>query len=293
MRIPSILLLLGMSAFSALSQQQEPFDSLVVSERAFAALSLAEGTRAAFLRFLDDSAVVFHPHPVNGKEWWKGRPDRPSTLAWRPEFADVAVSGELGYTSGPWIFTMAQQSDTPAAFGYFVSIWGRRADGEWKVLLDGGIDSERPRSSIREVIRGALSAQPRHSETPMRHGGLLDLLTAERALTDSLNRLGTVGGYRSVAAQDIRLYRTGFFPAIGRDSALALLQRAGNLLRYEVLFYSSSRSGDLGYTYGNYVMAGGGENSESGYFVRIWRSTPEEGIRLALDLLLPLPRTKQ
>jgi ketosteroid isomerase-like protein len=278
---------------SALSQQQGPFDSLVVSEHAFAASSLAEGTRAAFLRFLDDSAIVFHPHPVNGKEWWKARPDRPSTLAWRPEFADVAASGDLGYTSGPWTFTMAQGSETPAAFGYFVSVWGRRADGEWKVLLDGGIESERPRSSIRHVVRGALSAQLSHNETSKHHGGLLDLLTAEHAFSDSLRRLGTVGGYRSVASQDIRLYRTGFFPALGMDSALALLQRAGNDLRCEVLFYSSSRSGDLGYTYGKYVMARGGGDSESGYSVRIWRSTQEEGVRLVLDLLLPLPRTKQ
>jgi ketosteroid isomerase-like protein len=255
-------------------------------------MSAAQGTRAAFLRFLDDSAIVFRPHPVNGKEWLKGRPDRPTMLAWKPEFADVAESGELGYTTGPWILTAAKQSDTPVAYGYFVSVWGTRPDGEWNVLLDGGIECEKPRSSFRDVVRGNVSASHPQDETSVAQRGRLDLLAAESALSDSLNRLGTVGGYRSVAAADIRLYRAGFYPARGRDSALALLQHGNSVLRCEVLFQKASRSGDLGYTYGKYVRAVVGEEAESGYFVRIWRNAEGEGVRLALDLFLPLPPTK-
>ncbi|PYM05340.1 MAG: hypothetical protein DMD82_11400, partial [Candidatus Rokuibacteriota bacterium] len=51
----------------------DPLDSLVASERAFAAMSVQKGMRDAFLEFLADDAIIFRPLPVIGKPIWQAR----------------------------------------------------------------------------------------------------------------------------------------------------------------------------------------------------------------------------
>src|SRR4051812_320240 len=101
--------------------------SLVEAERGFARTSVEKGTREAFLANLADDAVIFHPHPVNGKKWWNDQPVRPGVLSWRPSFAFVSRAGDLGYTTGPWEYRGKSMEDKPVAFGYFVTIWKRQA----------------------------------------------------------------------------------------------------------------------------------------------------------------------
>jgi len=58
-------------------------------------------------------------------------------IAWHADKADVARSGELGYTSG-----MYQMSFTDPAGkvisdkGKYVTVWKKQVDGRWEVLLD-------------------------------------------------------------------------------------------------------------------------------------------------------------
>ena len=136
---------------------QVPVSSLVESERAFAALSLARDTRTAFLTFLDDSSVIFRPHPVNGKEWIGKQPTRTSVLSWEPVFADCSESGDMGFTTGPWKFSRSSSEDEPVAFGYFVSVWGRREGGGWRVLLDIGTSNPKPGREVERLHFGPLS----------------------------------------------------------------------------------------------------------------------------------------
>src|SRR5262245_52482272 len=78
--------------------------SLIDAERAFARASAEKGTRAAFLVYLADDAVLFRPEPVKGKSWYRAQAASTSSLVWEPEFADVSASNDLGYTAGPWAF---------------------------------------------------------------------------------------------------------------------------------------------------------------------------------------------
>ena len=64
-------------------------------------------------------------------------------LLWEPTEADIAASGDLGYTIGLYERTVtgpdgAQQTTV----GKYVSIWKRQEDGTWKVVVDLGTPNQ-------------------------------------------------------------------------------------------------------------------------------------------------------
>jgi ketosteroid isomerase-like protein len=58
-------------------------------------------------------------------------------LAWHPNKAGVARSGELGYTSGKYKVSFKDATGkTISDNGKYLMVWKRQADGAWKVLFD-------------------------------------------------------------------------------------------------------------------------------------------------------------
>jgi ketosteroid isomerase-like protein len=58
-------------------------------------------------------------------------------MTWHVNRADVAKSGELGYTSGAYEMAFSDPSGkTIQDKGKYVTVWKKQADGSWKVLLD-------------------------------------------------------------------------------------------------------------------------------------------------------------
>src|SRR6202162_2571913 len=78
---------------------------LAAAESAFAAHSVREGMRAAFLAHFADDGVLVRDGWTNGNAYLAGRPDPPIVLDWRPVLAEVAASGEIGLSTGPWKLT--------------------------------------------------------------------------------------------------------------------------------------------------------------------------------------------
>ena len=54
------------------------------------------------------------------------------SVAWKPANADVARSGDVGYTTGTYEMTMNGANDR----GKYVSVWKKQSDGAWKVSDD-------------------------------------------------------------------------------------------------------------------------------------------------------------
>src|SRR5688572_10675926 len=81
---------------------QADLDSLVAAERALSKTSEEQGTKAAFLANLADDSILFRSGPVLARPWTEERPGPPGLLTWFPVKADIARSGDLGYTTGPW-----------------------------------------------------------------------------------------------------------------------------------------------------------------------------------------------
>jgi ketosteroid isomerase-like protein len=101
---------------------------------------------AAFDGFFADDAVylpTFEPR-VEGKKaiMESFRPlfgDHTLKLTWVPLRAEVAASGDLGWTTGSYELTRLDEQGAPhVRRGKYVTIWRRQADGSWKAVLDGG-----------------------------------------------------------------------------------------------------------------------------------------------------------
>src|SRR6266496_2017264 len=123
------------------SFSQKNFDGLIKAEKSFAAYSVAYRTKDAFLKFADSTGIIFDPateSPVNAIEIWNKREKRPGKLDWQPEYAEIAASNDFGYTTGPYTFTM---NDTVTARGEYVTVWQMNKQGEWKFLLDLGVNN--------------------------------------------------------------------------------------------------------------------------------------------------------
>ncbi|MFN8547101.1 MAG: DUF4440 domain-containing protein [Candidatus Eisenbacteria bacterium] len=116
---------------------------VVEVEQAFCADAASRGVRAAFLTFMAEDGVIFRPTPTNARESWEKREDLDGSLRWWAETADIARSGELGYTLGPWHYRTEATGDSIVAAGVYLTVWRRQADGSWKAAADGGITTPR------------------------------------------------------------------------------------------------------------------------------------------------------
>ena len=113
-------------------------------------LTVKEGFIKAIIFYADDNIVKLNDgqFPVVGKMAFiekYGDQDGPKTLTWEPLKAEVAGSGDLGYTWGNWKFT---KPDT-TYYGNYFTVWKKQKDGEWKVALDGG--NTTPPSIVKKI----------------------------------------------------------------------------------------------------------------------------------------------
>jgi ketosteroid isomerase-like protein len=220
----SLKLFLVVLAFGATALYAEEavsaLQSLLNAETNFAEMAAEKGTRDAFLANLSDEAVIFDPGPVNGKKVWLKRESSESKLIWQPIFADVARAGDLGYTTGPWEFKKNASDAKASGYGQFLTVWKKQADGAWKVVLDGGIETPAPTG--KPAAAQTPEAEPASSTKR-------DLKSARRALANAERQFSDASGKDagaaliSAASDGIRVFRAGRFPAVGKDAAQLML----------------------------------------------------------------------
>ena len=67
-------------------------------------------------------------------------------LTWTPVHADMAASGDLGYTFGTYEFRSKDKDGKPTVeYGKYASVWKKQKDGSWKVVMDMGNASPGPK----------------------------------------------------------------------------------------------------------------------------------------------------
>lgn len=265
-RGPFLKVLAGLSIALALPASADDFEDLVKAEKAFAADASARSTREAFIAALADDGLVFAPGPTNGKRVWEARAVDKNRLEWAPAVAEIASSGDLGYTSGPWRFTK-EGADKPAASGQFFTVWRKHADGAWKVLIDHGVSG--PAAAFPENVlrRGGLGVGP----APTWPVGVAELRKSDLTPAGLLTK-------RMASADFLRL-RDGIAPD-GRAEGKAFDSAASRVESGLVV----SAAGDLAATWG------GGADGPS--WLRIWRrpsaeDAPGESWQLAVDVAAP------
>jgi ketosteroid isomerase-like protein len=274
------VLLAGSTTLGLESSVDNALQSLVQAEKNFAQMAMEKGIRDSFLANLADNAVVFDPGPANGKEVYLKRPVSDARLTWEPIFADIAHAGDLGYTTGPWEYKSSSSDEKPSAYGQFLSIWKKQADGNWKVVLDGEIDNPAPinKQPPAEIL-------PNESAT----SSAIDPKTARRALAaaekkfDAASARDAGAALLDVAAENIRVFRNGRFPAVGRDAARLMISYDHGKMTAKRGGGGLSRSGDLAYSYGEYTNERL-DGVEHGFFVTIWRMSMGGDWKIAADV---------
>ena len=87
----------------------------------------------------------------------------------------------------------------------------------------------------------------------------------------------------AAAAENIRVFRNGRFPAVGRDAAKLMIGYDHGKLAAKRMGGGISRSGDLAYSYGEYSNMRL-DGIEHGYYVTIWRMSVGGDWKLAVDV---------
>ncbi len=270
--------------------------ALVETERTFARTSVEKGIRASFLEFFADEAIVFQPHPVKYKEAVKDRPAPPNPLAytlnWEPIFSDISTAGDMGYNTGPYTLTDNTSEKRPPQYGFFFSVWKKQADGNWKVVLDVGIQTNEAYTGARE-LRTAPAIKNEKMNTKVNvDTERTKLLNAERDFLKSAQTDGMVKAFAKHLSRDARVHRNGAQPILGQEAFVPFLAKNSFIPSWEPRFADVAQSGDLGYTYGSYELKEANtENTtaEKGYYARVWKRGANNKWYVVLDTTSPLP----
>lgn len=124
-------------------QGRAALQAMLASEYAFADRAQFS-VRAAFLDYLAEDALVLNPEPRPGRAVYQAAPVSKNKLEWYPSIGDVAPSGDLGFTAGPWVYTSAAGTQ---GHGHFVTVWQRDSNCHWHVQFDGGVSHATPTSA--------------------------------------------------------------------------------------------------------------------------------------------------
>ncbi len=272
--------------------------SLVEAERSFARTSEEKGLREAFLAWLAPDAIVFRPGPVEGRPVYeKMDPADPAVLNWGPGIADVAASGELGYTSGPYELRPGRDAE-PTGFGHYVSVWKKQPDGTWRVVIDAGIthpqDGPLP-STVEDLGPPGAGGVPELSPEALRDAEAAFVKRAAGGFEERAGREGQRAAYRTFAAEKVRAYRPGRPPLLGKAALLEILLPGsgrvspGSNRRRSTIRVGLSFTGDLAFQFGTFEYVKDRSAFETTAYLRIWRRQTAGDWEIVLDLELPIP----
>jgi ketosteroid isomerase-like protein len=252
--------------------------NMVKAEYDFADLFKREGYKASFLTYLSEDAVMFENGAVPARQRVSARPDMQGLLHWYPSYAVVSSAGDMGLSTGPWVYS---NQGKPQAYGHFVSIWRKQPDGSWRNALDVGVNHEELEPAPAELKVAATSGHADSTSTAAHGDRSADIRAAEAGFALLAKASGYAAATQQLAHPGVRVYREGHPPVTGTVEGAALLKEKDIVAAPKLDF--AAGSGDFGYAYG---LIGKSQ------FLHVWQQQNGKW-QLLTDLLLPLPEPKQ
>ncbi len=282
-RIQILLHVLFLPGFAQLSVAQASLESLVSAEKAFAKMSQETNTKNAFVHFLGDSSIIFRPGPVPGKAVWEDAEEGNDLLSWKPAFADIAASGDLGYTTGPFEYKGERTDEKVAGTGHYVSVWKKEKDGAWKVALDIGIGH--PPAPEKAFATSAIA--PKAVKQKPGANAATELMQTDQAFCEQQNKNG-LSAYNEWLSSEAKIYRPGDAPYDAKETIQPLLAATDKQFSFQPVRADVAASGDLGYVYGGGTVAikqGESVKNLNINYLRIWKKEGGQGWKIVLDLV--------
>jgi hypothetical protein len=237
-----------------------------------------DSVKAAFLEYLAEDSLVLQPLPVRGRAFYAAAPESADKLEWYAAAADLAGSGDLGFTTGPWVYRTAGGGQV---HGHFLTIWKSDATCRWRIQFDGGVshgappDAE-PKLELDQVFYRERSAPPQK-------------LIADDALSQAINDFQGTSGQDGFAAA-VRTYaRTADFCFYTDGEAPFGLAAANHYLSNRVGLGAwkddaRGRSSDSSLAYSVGVLSDAKRHHSYAY-AQIWQYAPKAanwGLRILL-----------
>ncbi|MEK7728675.1 MAG: hypothetical protein AAB354_09700, partial [candidate division KSB1 bacterium] len=113
--------------------------NLLQAEQAFLKSAQKDGIAKAFAQHLSATARVHRRgmQPILGHKAIAQFFARTTHVpTWEPLYAEVAHSGDLGYTYGSYALQKNLDSAIAVEQGYYARVWKRGANAQWQVVLD-------------------------------------------------------------------------------------------------------------------------------------------------------------
>lgn len=289
----TILIVLAAGVASAqTSGRSKPLLELAAAEREFAAFTVKEGFRDGFIKFFADDGVGFGPHPEKTKEKLMKLPpqtgQRKVIFNWAPMFGDISDAGDLGYTTGPVLYTDVTDPSKPARHGIYFSVWQKQPNGEWKVVIDMGVDTPQAVAPLDVKFTAASSIEGRRSN-PVKGTPADDYRGLDWNLWGSIAKTSPAAAYGSTLDKQFRVHRTGMMPVTAKKDLVSMLAQT----KFEFIDGKIASSNDLAFTYGKYRRINDPDGTDRGYYVHVWRRDADSKWRLVVDVQNRLPKSEQ
>ncbi len=277
------LLSLSVTIFTFFLAQAQEFSnkdlqSLVDAERAFVRMAKEKNTRDAFLANLIDESISFSPDITKAKPFWEKLQPGTDWLYWQPVYADISTSGDFGYTTGPWSYSK-NKKETPTAFGEYITVWRKQADGKWKILIDAGISHETYAVDGHTVTTSNIPSQPSKPAAK----SFKDELTAIEDSFIKESPTDILKAYTHHASTEIRFFRQNKFPSTSVEEVC----KTSDVFSFTPAETIVSSAGDMGFTYGtvNIVKQDAGQQKTgNANYLRIWKK--ENGVwKIVADMI--------
>lgn len=286
------VLLLGACAATPAATPDAAREQLFDVERSFARASTERGIRASFLEYFAQDGINFQPGPGSVRERLLAKPAPADPLAllldWSPQAGAVALSGDLGYTTGPYSLRNQRDPSRPARYGYFFSVW-KRENGIWRVAVDAGVST--PAAPAPEALAGGEGGAAKPGRPPVgsaNPGRGKDALLALEQEPRSLDpEPAAAPSYFELLANSVRVLRDDHYAVLGADAARKAFAASMRRVRWTPAAAVVAASDDLGYTYGRYALMDGAADEAHGYYVHLWQRDETGAWRIAVEVLLP------
>lgn len=161
---------------------------VIAAEIGFAALAQEKGQWTAFRTTAAKGAKMFTPQPVLVAEFLKGRQDPPVAVKWQPHMVWSSCDGSIAVTRGAW--------QRPEITGYFITVWQRQKDGQYKWVLDQGDALAQPLAEP-DAIDGTVADCPAPGHRGDHKDGLRDAkgnpVIGPQAFADPLSAVANDG----------------------------------------------------------------------------------------------------
>lgn len=277
--------LLFAAAMMSADRPSCPADSpapVVAAERAFAADAPGLGIGGSFNKWaLPDAVVIAQGRAQTVRDVYPPEAARPvdePKLEWWPNWAGIARSGDLGFTTGGVAVNGVRG-------GHYFTIWACQPDGRWAWVYDGGSGATAAAVPGPDSEPDLMAAGDGASTSP--EAAMQEVRAVEAALAEAA-RADQKAAHLAVLTDDGRLYVAPRPPAIGRGAMAAALDGWPATFDFgPAEGGEASRAGDLAWTYGPARWTGDGAERR-GWYVRLWRKGAD-GWALMFAQLIPVP----